>query len=149
MIKIQEQDFDLQEVHAYLRLAAPGKTGAICAFTGLVREFGDQSDVHAIELEHYPGMTEKQLQKIVDQAKQRWPVLASYIVHRVGKLELDDQIVAVAVSSSHRDAAFAACSFIMDYLKRDATIWKKEIGDHSDWVEAKQSDLAKAQSWSQ
>lgn len=147
MIKIQEHDFDLQEVHAYLRQAAPGKTGAICAFIGLVREFGDQSGVDAIELEHYPGMTEKQLQNIVAQAEARWPMLASYIVHRVGKLELDEQIVAVAVSSSHRDAAFAACSFIMDYLKRDATIWKKEIGDQSNWVEAKQSDLNKAAAW--
>ncbi|WP_082863322.1 molybdenum cofactor biosynthesis protein MoaE, partial [Oleiphilus sp. HI0080] len=121
--------------------------GAICMFTGLVREFGDQSDVQAIELEHYPGMTEKQLQNIVDQAKQRWPILASCIIHRIGMLKLDEQIVAVAVSSSHREAAFEACSFIMDYLKRDATIWKKEVAEEAHWVEAKQSDAAKADSW--
>ncbi len=147
MIRIQKEDFDTAEIQRYLRDAAPAKTGAICMFTGLVREFGDQSDVHAIELEHYPGMTEKQLEKIVDMAKERWPILAACVIHRVGVLELDEQIVAVAVSSSHRDAAFEACSFIMDYLKKDATIWKKEIGDKARWVESKQSDMDKAASW--
>lgn len=147
MIRIQTEDFDTAELHQYLREAAPSKTGAICMFTGLVREFGDQSDVHAIELEHYPGMTERQLESIVNQAKERWPILASCVIHRVGQLKLDEQIVAVAVSSSHRDAAFEACSFIMDYLKRDATIWKKEIGKKSHWVEAKQSDMQKANAW--
>lgn len=147
MIKIQKEDFDTSEIQRYLRDAAPSKTGAICMFTGLVREFGDQSGVQAIELEHYPGMTEKQLKGIVDQAKQRWPILASCVIHRVGVLKLDEQIVAVAVSSSHRDAAFEACSFIMDYLKRDATIWKKEVGEDARWVEAKKSDMQKADSW--
>lgn len=147
MIKIQKEDFDAAEIQRYLREAAPAKTGAICMFTGLVREFGDQNDVQAIELEHYPGMTEKQLQNIVDQAKQRWPILASCVIHRVGVLELNEQIVAVAVSSSHRDAAFEACSFIMDYLKRDATIWKKEMGNEARWVEAKKSDVKKADAW--
>lgn len=147
MIRIQTEDFDTSEIQQYLRNAAPAKTGAICMFTGLVREFGDQRDVHAIELEHYPGMTEKQLEKIVDMAKERWPILAACVIHRVGVLELDEQIVAVAVSSSHREAAFEACSFIMDYLKKDATIWKKEIGDHARWVEPKQSDMDRAESW--
>ena len=147
MIRIQTEDFDTTEIQQYLRNAAPAKTGAICMFTGLVREFGDQSDVHAIELEHYPGMTERQLEKIVDMAKERWPILAACVIHRVGVLELDEQIVAVAVSSSHREAAFEACSFIMDYLKKDATIWKKEIGDQARWVESKQSDMDKAESW--
>ena len=147
MIKIQKEDFDAAEIQQYLREAAPAKTGAICMFTGLVREFGDQNDVQAIELEHYPGMTEKQLQNIVEQAKQRWSILASCVIHRVGVLELDEQIVAVAVSSPHRDAAFEACSFIMDYLKRDATIWKKEVGKETRWVEAKQSDVKKADAW--
>ena len=147
MIRIQTEDFDTTEIQQYLRNAAPAKTGAICMFTGLVREFGDQSDVHAIELEHYPGMTERQLEKIVDMAKERWPILAACVIHRVGVLELDEQIVAVAVSSSHREAAFEACSFIMDYLKKDATIWKKEIGDHARWVESKQSDMDRAESW--
>ena len=147
MIRVQEADFDVSEVHTYLRNQAPAKTGAICLFTGLVREFGDQTDVSSIELEHYPGMTEKQLQKIVSQAEQQWPILASCIIHRVGKLTLNEQIVVVAVSSSHRDAAFAACSFVMDYLKKDATIWKKETGKTSDWVEQKNSDICKAQQW--
>ena len=147
MIRIQTEDSDSSEIQQYLRNAAPAKTGAICMFTGLVREFGDQSDVHAIELEHYPGMTERQLEKIVDMAKERWPILAACVIHRVGVLELDEQIVAVAVSSSHREAAFEACSFIMDYLKKDATIWKKEIGDQARWVESKQSDMDKAESW--
>ena len=101
----------------------------------------------SIVLEHYPGMTEKQLAKIVDQARQRWPILGTYIIHRVGELKLDDQIVVVAVSSSHRDASFAACSFIMDYLKRDATVWKKEVGEKTVWVEAKDSDLEQAKQW--
>ena len=147
MIKVQTEDFDITEIHQYLRDAAPAKTGAICMFTGLVREFGDQSDVRAIELEHYPGMTEKQLKHIVNQAKDRWPILASCIIHRVGELRLDEQIVVVAVSSSHRAAAFEACSFIMDYLKRDATIWKKELGEKNHWVEAKKSDHQKADAW--
>lgn len=147
MIRIQTEDFDTTEIQQFLRNAAPAKTGAICMFTGLVREFGDQHDVHAIELEHYPGMTERQLEKIVDMAKERWPILAACVIHRVGVLELDEQIVAVAVSSSHREAAFEACSFIMDYLKKDATIWKKEIGDQARWVESKQSDMDKAASW--
>lgn len=148
MIVIQEHDFDIAEIHQHLRNSAPSKTGAICTFTGLVREFGDQQGVDAIFLEHYPGMTENQLQNIIDQAKQRWPILGHYIVHRVGKLCLDDQIVAVAISSSHRDAAFQACQFVMDYLKRDATIWKKELGEQSVWVAAKESDADKAETWS-
>lgn len=147
MIKIQEEDFDLSKLYSSLRAQAPGKTGAIALFCGLVREFGDQDSVTGIELEHYPGMTEKQLSGIVEQAAKRWPILGHCIVHRVGKLKLDDQIVAVGVSSSHRDAAFAACQFIMDYLKRDATIWKKELGQTSDWVEAKQSDLQASERW--
>ncbi|KZX85451.1 hypothetical protein A3715_27030 [Oleiphilus sp. HI0009] len=147
MIQVQENDFDIAEIHQQLRQQHPGKTGAICTFTGLVREFGDQSGVESIVLEHYPGMTEKQLAKIVDQAKRRWPILGTCIIHRVGELELDDQIVVVAVSSSHRDASFAACSFIMDYLKRDATIWKKEVGEKTVWVEAKDSDLEQAKQW--
>lgn len=149
MIRIQEEDFDISELQTYLRNAVPSKIGAICLFTGLVREFGDQAGVTSIELEHYPGMTEKQLQRIVSQAEEQWPILASCVVHRVGKLALDEQIVAVAVSSSHREAAFEACSFIMDFLKRDATIWKKETGEKSDWVAQKESDARKAEQWQQ
>jgi len=147
MIRIQTEDFDVGEINQYLRNAVPSKTGAICIFSGLVREFGDQQGVTGIELEHYPGMTEKQLKKIIEDASERWPILASCVIHRVGKLALNDQIVAVGVSSSHRDAAFQACSYIMDYLKRDATIWKKEQGADNKWVEAKQSDQEKAKAW--
>lgn len=149
MITIQAEDFDVSEIYAYLRDAAPNHTGAICLFTGLVREFGDQQGVDGLELEHYPGMTEKQLQKIVDEAKLRWKIHSSCIIHRVGKLNLNEQIVAVGVSSAHRDAAFEACQYIMDYLKKNATIWKKEFGHQSGWVEAKDSDTEKADRWIQ
>jgi molybdopterin synthase catalytic subunit len=147
MIKIQTDDFDVSNIYAHLKEASPNKTGAICLFTGIVREFGDQHGVSGLELEHYPGMTEKQLQKIVDDAKARWPIHESYIIHRVGKLELNDQIVAVGVNSAHRDAAFEACQYIMDYLKKNATIWKKELGETEGWVEAKHSDNEKAERW--
>ncbi|MDX1453077.1 MAG: molybdenum cofactor biosynthesis protein MoaE [Oleiphilaceae bacterium] len=150
MIRIQYDDFDTADIYRYLRQAQPGKTGAIVLFTGLVRDFGDHSDVTAIELEHYPGMTEKSLQHIVNQASERWCINSYAVVHRVGRLKCDEQIVLVGVSSEHRGDAFAACEYIMDYLKSEAPLWKKEIRDHAaDWVEAKESDTQRKQQWEQ
>lgn len=149
MISVQSEDFDCAALYQSLREAAPGKTGAIVCFSGLVREFGDRPDIRALELEHYPGMTEKALAEIVAEAAERWPILASQVVHRVGKLSLDEQIVFVGVASSHRRAAFEACDFIMDYLKTRAPFWKKELSSegNSEWVEAKASDAAQSQRW--
>jgi len=149
MIRIQEEDFCLQTEYDAMRRQSGARAGAICMFTGLVRDFGDQSGVESIYLEHYAGMTEKSLQSIIDKARSRWPLEAIRIIHRVGDLSLNEQIVLVGISSAHRDAAFQACQFIMDFLKREAPIWKKEISAESAlWVEAKSSDLAKSEKWS-
>ena len=147
MIRIQEADFNIQDELDNFRRDCP-KIGAICTFTGLVREFGDRTDLTGMFLEHYPGMTEKALQKIIDQAHKRWPIEHVSVIHRVGELNLSDQIVFVGVSSAHREASFAACEFIMDYLKVDAPFWKKErtvSGDN--WVEEKNTDQARADRW--
>lgn len=148
-IRIQEQDFNLQEEYNGLR--TPG-VGAIVAFTGLVREFNSVNEaggpVDALYLEHYPGMTERLLKEIADQACQRWDIMDITVIHRVGKLLPGDQIVLVAVSASHRQGAFAAADFVMDYLKTRATFWKKTIsGDRAQWVEMKESDRAAAERW--
>lgn len=130
------------------QLAGLPDIGAQVCFVGQVRDFGDSQAVTALELEHYPGMTEKSLLAILDQARARWPLAAARVVHRVGYLPLGEAIVLVLTASAHRGDAFAACEFIMDYLKRDAPFWKKEhtaAGSH--WVEAKHSDQQAAQRW--
>ena len=130
------------------QLAGLPDVGAQVCFVGQVRDFGDSQAVTALELEHYPGMTEKSLLAILDQARARWPLAAARVVHRVGYLPLGEAIVLVLTASAHRGEAFAACEFIMDYLKRDAPFWKKEhtaAGSH--WVEAKHSDQQAAQRW--
>ncbi|WP_277061009.1 molybdenum cofactor biosynthesis protein MoaE [Rivihabitans pingtungensis] len=130
------------------QLAGLPDVGAQVCFVGQVRDFGDSQAVTALELEHYPGMTEKSLLAILDQARARWPLAAARVVHRVGYLPLGEAIVLVLTASAHRGDAFAACEFIMDYLKRDAPFWKKEhtaAGSH--WVEAKHSDQQAAQRW--
>ena len=148
IISIQEQDFSLDSAYQQLRGVFPEKTGAICTFTGLVRDYGDKEGVTGLYLEHYPGMTENSLQKIVHQAAQNWQFDGVHIIHRVGRLMLSEQIVFVGVSSSHRADAFSACEFIMDYLKTDAPFWKKEIRESgSEWVEAKKSDQARRKKW--
>lgn len=147
MIKIQQQDFDLGEEYDALR-ARSRSPGAIVTFSGLVRDISDRENISAMELEHYPGMTEKSLQGIADQARERWQLDQFTIIHRVGKLLPDQQIVFVGVSSAHRAAAFAACEFIMDYLKTQAPFWKKEFTTAgARWVEAKSSDQESAQRW--
>jgi len=146
-VRVQVEDFDVAHEIAQLR-AGNAKVGAVAAFIGIVRDLNDAAAVRTLTLEHYPGMTEKALTAIVEEAKQRWDVYDALIVHRVGKLEPTDQIVLAAVSSAHRGDAFAACEFIMDYLKTQAPFWKKEDTPAGErWVEARASDDDAAARW--
>lgn len=146
-VRVQTDDFDVSRELAALRANDP-RVGAVAAFVGTVRDVSDQSRVTAMTLEHYPGMTEKSLAAIVDEAKARWDICDALVVHRVGPLEPTDQIVLVAVTSAHRGEAFAACAFIMDYLKTRAPFWKKETTpDGARWVEARASDDEAAARW--
>lgn len=153
-IFIQEQDFSIEKECSAMR-AQHKDIGALATFTGLVREMDDgvssaRQSVSSLYLEHYPGMTEKNLQEIADQAGQRWPVLDVVIIHRIGELKLAEQIVFVGVSSMHREAAFAACAFIMDYLKTKAAFWKKSNTENDGyWVEAKESDTKATEKWAE
>ena len=116
-------------------------TGAVASFIGQVRDLNDGSNVSSMTLEHYPGMTEKALAAIVEQAKQRWDIFDALVIHRVGTLQPTEQIVLVVVSGAHRGEAFAACEFIMDYLKTEAPFWKKEqTAEGERWVESRNSD---------
>jgi molybdopterin synthase catalytic subunit len=147
MISIQTGDFDPAAEYQALRDSGAG-TGAIATFTGLVRDSGDQEGVTGLYLEHYPGMTEQVIQGLIDQARQRWDVRKVRVIHRIGRLGLQEQIVFVGVCSAHRSDAFAACAFLMDALKTSAPFWKKELTDSGEyWVEQKASDRARAQRW--
>ncbi|MGE6170261.1 molybdopterin synthase catalytic subunit MoaE [Aeromonas media] len=148
-ILVQRADFSLGE--EYERLATRHDSGAIVTFVGKVRDFNQGDAVKGLSLEHYPGMTEKALVDIVNQARARWPLQECTLIHRIGDLLLGDQIVLVAVSSAHREAAFEACHFIMDFLKTRAPFWKKELTAEGiqRWVEAKASDDAAAARWRQ
>ncbi len=147
-ICVQEADFDVADAYNKIRERSHN-SGAIVLFTGLVRDFNEDGGIEGLILEHYPAMTEKSLKGIVEKARQRWPILATTIIHRVGKLHNSDQIVMVAVSSQHRAAAFEAAQFIMDYLKTEAPFWKKECLNGSDekWVEAKDTDQRARDRW--
>ncbi len=146
-IKIQESDFDVSAEIAALRKGDP-RVGAVVTFLGTVRDMNDGSQVKGMTLEHYPGMTEKALQEILDQAKARWDIYQALVIHRVGPLLPEDQIVLVAVTSAHRGDAFAACEFIMDYLKTAAPFWKKEdTPEGSRWVDARVTDEAAMARW--
>jgi len=148
-ISIQQEDFDVSTELQLLRKNLPG-IGGINVFVGTVRDTHQGDEVQSMELEHYPGMTEKALQEIVAQAKTRWDVLNATIIHRVGKLHPTDQIVLVAVASKHRGDAYAACEFMMDYLKTSAPFWKKEhTPDGSRWVDARTSDDERLKKWQQ
>jgi molybdopterin synthase catalytic subunit len=146
-VRVQVEDFDAgAEINA-MRLSH-ANIGAVAAFVGQVRDLNEGDQVSELVLEHYQGMTEKSLQSIIEQAKQRWDVIDALIVHRVGKLKPLDQIVLVLVASSHRKEAFAACEFMMDYLKTEAPFWKKEqTPAGSRWVEAKTSDDEAKKRW--
>ena len=139
-IRIQTEDFDLTTEVAKLRSSDP-KIGAVVSFVGTVRDLNEGAAVVGMELEHYPGMTEKALQDIVAQAKARWDFIGALVIHRIGPLKPLDQIVLVAVTAGHRGEAFAACEFIMDYLKTTAPFWKKEqTPEGARWVDARVSD---------
>jgi len=144
---VQQADFDV--AHEYAELRNDNRSdGAVVFFTGLVREMNQGSHVSGLTLEHYPGMTEKALQQIVADACSRWPVNRVRLIHRVGTLAISDQIVFVGVSSSHREAAFDACYYIMDYLKNRAPFWKKEVtSDGERWVEALDKDKQALDKW--
>ena len=146
-IRIQEGDFDLSAEIAALRKSDP-RVGAVVSFLGTVRDMNDGSQVKGMTLEHYPGMTEKALDEILTQAKSRWDIYQTLVIHRVGPLLPEDQIVLVAVTSAHRGEAFAACEFIMDYLKTAAPFWKKEdTPDGARWVDARVTDDAAMARW--
>ncbi len=146
-IRIQTEDFDAGAEMAALRRGNP-KVGAVASFVGVCRDANDGDPVSAMTLEHYPGMTERALEKIVAEAKDRWRVIDILVVHRVGELKPADQIVLVVVVGEHRGDAFAACEFIMDYLKTRAPFWKKEqTPQGARWVEARSSDDEAAGRW--
>ena len=150
-VQIQYDDFDVAAEYQALCNAADG-AGAVVFFVGLVRDLyaSDALDkVDYIELQHYPGMTEASIQKIVDKARIKFPFESARVIHRVGKIVANQQIVMVAITSRHRDNAFKAAQFIMDYLKTRAPLWKKEVGSKGEqWLGTKQSDHDAAQNWS-
>lgn len=147
-VRVQREDFD---VGAEVRRLTAGRTdiGAIVTFTGVMRSENDGASVSGMTLEHYPGMTEIELARVEAEAGNRWPLQASLIVHRVGALNPGDNIVLVVTASAHREAAFSACEFLMDYLKTRAPFWKKETrGDgEARWVEPRDSDESAAERW--
>ncbi|OXY82805.1 molybdopterin synthase catalytic subunit MoaE [Oceanimonas doudoroffii] len=146
MIRVQTGDFCLAT--EYNALSQSHQTGAVVTFVGKVRDMNQGDAVSGMTLEHYPGMTEHALEQIVAEANDRWPLLECRVIHRVGALALGDQIVFVGVASQHREAAFAACHFIMDYLKTKAPFWKKErTAEGERWVDAKDSDTDAANKW--
>ena len=146
-VQIQTADFDLSAEVARLREGDAG-VGAVCAFVGTVRDRNDGSSVASLELEHYPGMTEKSIQSMMAQAQARFDIRAARVIHRVGLLQPQDQIVLVAVTSAHRGESFQACEFLMDYLKTQAPFWKKEqTPEGAHWVDARVSDDAALARW--
>lgn len=147
MIRVQEQDFD---VGAELEELTRGNhaVGGLCSFVGLVRDMAGDAEIGAMTLEHYPGMTEKALAEIEAEAQERWPLEATLIIHRYGRLEAGDRIVLVAAASAHREAAFEACHFLIDFLKTRAPFWKlEETPDGPKWVDARASDDSAAERW--
>ena len=147
-VRIQTEDFDLSTELARLRAANP-KVGAIVNFVGTVRDLNEGASVAEMELEHYAGMTEQAILAIIEQARQRWPVFGALVIHRVGPLKPLEQIVLVAVTSAHRGEAFAACEYIIDYLKTEAPFWKKEqTPAGARWVDARVSDDIALKKWS-
>lgn len=147
MIKIQQYDFNAGEEIRKLQNRA-ANVGAVATFIGLVRNFEGHEPLDKLILEHYPGMTENRLRAILSEAESRWSLLGTQVIHRIGELSVGEQIVFVGVASEHRQDAFQACEFIMDFLKTDAPLWKKVLtknGEH--WVEAKSSDTKAAAKW--
>jgi len=146
-VRVQEADFDVGCELAALH-GRRKQIGALASFVGLVREVNEGCGVSAMTLEHYPGMTEKALQAIVNEAHGRWSIIDALVIHRVGCLQPGEQIVFVAVASAHRSDAFAACEFIIDYLKTRAPFWKKErTSEGAHWVDARIADEQAAERW--
>lgn len=146
-VAIQIHDFDVAAEIAALR-HGDGGVGAVCSFIGTVRDRSDGSAVSAMELEHYPGMTEKAIEAMIDEAFRRFDIRGARVVHRVGPLQVEDQIVLVAVTSAHRGQSFQACEFLMDYLKTQAPFWKKETTPQGErWVDARVADDAALARW--
>ncbi len=147
MIRLQQEDFD---TGAEITALTKGRTdiGAVVSFSGLVRDHAGDTTIQGMELEHYPGMTERELTRIETEANARWPLQASLIIHRVGKLQPGENIVLVVTASAHRSAAFEAAEFLMDFLKTRAPFWKREMSDKgTHWVDAKPSDDDAAERW--
>jgi molybdopterin synthase catalytic subunit len=148
-VRVQREDFDAGREIARLRAGNP-KIGAIASFIGVVRDVNEGDAVAELTLEHYPGMTEKALAKIVEDARGRWDVIDTLVIHRIGTMKPTDQIVLVIVTSAHRREAFAACEFLMDYLKTRAPFWKKEQTPGGErWVDSRGSDEAAAARWTE
>lgn len=146
-VTIQTQDFDVAAEIAALR-AQDQRVGAVCSFVGTVRDRNDGQSISTMELEHYPGMTEKSIEAMIDAAFQRFDIYAARVIHRVGLLQPLDQIVLVVVTSAHRGESFQACEFLMDYLKTQAPFWKKEqTPEGARWVDARVSDDAALAKW--
>ena len=146
-IRVQLEDFDVGAELSGLTDGNHG-VGGLCSFVGLVRDMAGSEPISAMTLEHYPGMTEKALAEIEAEASARWPLEATLIIHRYGRLEPGDRIVLVAAASAHREAAFEACHFLIDWLKTKAPFWKlEETGDGERWVDARESDDAAATRW--
>ena len=147
-VRVQTGDFDVGVEMTAMRHGNP-KIGAIASFVGVVRDLNEGADVAEMTLEHYPGMTERALEKIVGEARARWDIYDALVVHRVGTLKPTDQIVLVVVAGAHRGEAFQACEFLMDYLKTRAPFWKKEkTREGGRWVDARTADDAAADRWS-
>ena len=146
-VSIQTEDFDVAAEIAALRRDDPG-VGAVCSFIGTVRDRNDGSAVSAMELEHYPGMTEKAIEQMIDEAQRRFDIRGVRVIHRVGPLAVQDQIVLVLVTSAHRGQSFQACEFLMDYLKTQAPFWKKERTPEGErWVDARVADDEALERW--
>lgn len=148
-IRVQTDDFDAGQEIRQLQ-SSRTDIGAIVSFIGLVRDMNQDESIHQLTLEHYPGMTEKALENIIEQAKQRWCIQEALIIHRVGTMNPGDQIVLVVACGAHRGDTFAACEFMMDYLKTEAPFWKKESTPNgARWVEARESDETARQRWAE
>ena len=149
VVRVQEADFDLGVEIRALRLGNPA-IGAVASFIGCVRDMNEGDSVGLMYLEHYPGMTERELAKICAEASGRWDIFDTLVIHRVGELKPLDQIVCVVVTSAHRGESFSACEFIMDYLKTRAPFWKRESTPQGErWVDARSKDDAAAERWKQ
>ena len=146
-VSIQTEDFDVSQELAQLR-ANDARVGAVCSFVGTVRERNEGSEVSSMELEHYPGMTEKSITAMMEEATKRFDIYGTRVIHRIGLLQPQDQIVLVAVTSAHRGMSFQACEFLMDYLKTQAPFWKKEVTpEGARWVDARVSDDKVLERW--